>query len=373
MQRPVLLLAHKSTLFMTRAHLSVISTNLVTNPKSLLEFSNKSSIVFIPSVSMSAKKKRAPAKDFVTVFSQHYGDLQEEFIDAHCHIDAILERFNAQEKNADKGVNAEAVDECCNGPKPSSSDATSQEKPLWTWERLHDTFYLGNQPASVTVCCDVESYDPIMSLLDNDKTGKLYGAFGIHPHEAKRWTPEVEARLVKAMKHPKIIAWGECGLDFHYNNSPRQIQIDCFIRQIQLAVQHQKPLVVHSREADQDTLDILQQHLPKDHKVHLHCCTSSANMIAPLLAAFPNLYVGFTGCITFGTADENRKTVASVPINRLLLETDGPYMAPVPFRGQIAHPGMIPFVAEVMAKVHNVDLVTLLRQVRENTRFIYGI
>lgn len=109
------------------------------------------------------------------------------------------------------------------------------------------------------------------------------------------------------------------------------------------------------------------------YSVVFHSCTSSKDMIDPLLANFPNLYVGFTGCITFGTAEKIRETLRCVPVERLLLETDAPYMAPIPFRGMTAHSGMIPFIAARMAEEKQVTVEALLAQIRENTKNVYGL
>jgi TatD DNase family protein len=203
--------------------------------------------------------------------------------------------------------------------------------------------------------------------------GKLYAAFGVHPHEAAKWTDDVEARFRAAMEHPRVLAWGECGLDYFYDNSPRDVQQQVFVRQMQLAVELGKPLVVHTREAEADTVALMKEHLPAEWRVHIHCCTSSRAMVEPLLEHFPNLFVGFTGCITFGNADSIRDTLAAVPVSRLLLETDAPYMAPMPFRGQVCHSGMVPLIAARMAEVKGVTVQALLEQVRRNTTSMYGI
>lgn len=299
-------------------------------------------------------KKKAPKvkKPFQQVFTETFPELPGVYVDTHCHIDSIINRFRASAAMAHAG------------------DA---EIDSWTWDRLVKDFHVGPWDGCVTVCCEPTSYDNVMEILDSDTTGKLRAAFGVHPHEADKWDQEVEDKFVKAMSHDKVVAWGECGLDYYYDNSPRDIQKQVFIRQIQLAVEHGKPLVVHTRDAEEDTLEIMTKHLPKDWVVHIHCCTSSRNMVLPLLAHFPNLYVGFTGCITFGTADNIRDTLRCVPLNRLLLETDAPYMAPLPFRGDVAHSGMIPFIAARMAQEKEVSLEELLVQVRENSRNVYGI
>ncbi len=175
------------------------------------------------------------------------------------------------------------------------------------------------------------------------------------------------------MSHPKTVAWGECGLDYYYDLSDRELQRKVFVKQMQLAVKYKKPLVVHSRNAEEDTVKLMVEHMPADWRIHLHCCTSTMNMVQPLLKNFANLYVGFTGCITFPKAQDVISTMKQVPLERLLLETDGPYMAPIPFRGDIAHPGMLPLTAQKMADEKQVSLEALLKQVRINTKNVYGV
>merc|ERR1712176_2234 len=156
------------------------------------------------------------------------------------------------------------------------------------------------------------------------------------------------------IKNPKVVAVGECGLDFHYNRSPQDMQKKVFIEQIEIAKQLDMPLVIHSRKAERDTVEIMKQYCPKNKRIHLHCFTDSVEYAKVMLDAFPNLMIGFTGAITFKNANKNRETVRQVPLNRLLLETDGPYMSPMPYRGKVAHPGYIPLVAEVVAKMHGI-------------------
>lgn len=283
-------------------------------------------------------------------------------------MDAIIDRFNRAGQSK-KGCCGEEAPKAEEGEAAAPAAAPENE---WNVAKMNAECHIGNWDGCVTVCCEPESYDAVMHVLDTDTSGKIWGAFGVHPHEASKWDAEVEARFEKAMAHPKVIAWGECGLDFFYNHSHSDIQKSVFIRQIELAVKHKKPLVVHTREAEEETVEIMLKHLPKAHPVHIHCCTSSPKMVEPLLANFPNLYVGFTGCITFKNADAILETVATVPVERLLLETDGPYMAPIPFRGSVAHSGMIPFIAVKMAEVKKVSVEELMKQVRENTKNLYG-
>lgn len=266
-----------------------------------------------------------------------------DFIDTHCHLDSILAKldlpdfpaFRARFLAAEAGGTTDAEFGGC-----------------------------------ITISCDPDSIDAAMGLMRNDM---VHAAFGIHPHDAKSYGPELEARLRAAMADPKTVAWGEIGLDYHYNMSPPQIQREVFARQIRMGVEHGKPLIIHTREAEADTLEVMIREAPADWKIHVHCFTSSRDMSERLLAAFPNLCLGFTGIVTFKNAQELQDVAKATPLDRLLLETDGPYLAPVPHRGKPAHPGHIPLIAGKIAEIKGVAVDKVYAAARENTRRIYGI
>ena len=151
------------------------------------------------------------------------------------------------------------------------------------------------------------------------------------------------------------------------------MQRRAFVDQMALATELGAPLVVHTRDAEEDTLELMRANLPRDAKVHVHCFTSSLELADALLAAFPNLCLGFTGACTFKNAEEIRAVVRATPLERILLETDGPYMAPEPHRGTVAHPGMVPHVAAKIAEVKGVDVAEVFEATREATRRTYGI
>eukprot|EP01112_Ceratiomyxa_fruticulosa_P022388 TRINITY_DN8176_c0_g1_i3.p1 TRINITY_DN8176_c0_g1~~TRINITY_DN8176_c0_g1_i3.p1 ORF type:complete len:309 (+),score=59.67 TRINITY_DN8176_c0_g1_i3:115-1041(+) len=201
---------------------------------------------------------------------------------------------------------------------------------------------------------------------------RVHGAYGVHPHEAKDFTDETEKELRECMAHPKTVALGEIGLDYHYNNSPPEVQREIFIRQLRIAVSVGKPIVIHTREAEDDTIAIMKEHVPREWHCHIHCFTSSLNLANAILDNFPNSFIGITGVVTFGSAQGVRDVVKAVPLTRLLLETDSPYMAPIPFRGKTCHSGYIPHVAAKIAEVKGVPLPEVLQVIRENTRKMYG-
>ncbi|HKP97645.1 MAG TPA: TatD family hydrolase [Fibrobacteria bacterium] len=271
-----------------------------------------------------------------------------DFIDTHCHLDQILERLKLPGFPEFKSA-------YLSGPSAGGSGA-------------------GAEPARfggcITISCDPDSIGPALALMREDG---VHGAFGIHPHDAKAYGPELEARLKAAMADPKTVAWGEIGLDYHYNMSPPEVQREVFARQVRLGVEAGKPLIIHTREAEADTLEVLRREAPREWKIHVHCFTSSPDMAERLLEGFPNLCLGFTGIVTFKNALELQQVAKATPLDRLLLETDGPYLAPVPHRGQPAHPGHIPLIAAKIAELKGVTTEVIFAAARKNTLKIYGI
>ncbi len=258
-----------------------------------------------------------------------------EFIDTHCHLDMILAKLGLPDFHSFRAQ--------CLPPEFAGC---------------------------ITISCAPDSIEAALAVLDEPQ---VYGAFGIHPHDAKAYGPELEARLQGALSHPKALAWGEIGLDYHYDFSPREEQREVFARQIRQGVALGKPLIIHTREAEEDTLELLEREAPRDWKIHVHCFTSSPGMAERLLASFPNLCLGFTGIVTFKNALELQGIAKATPLDRILLETDGPYLAPIPHRGKPAHPGHIPFIAAKIAELKGVEVGTVYAAARENTRRTYGI
>jgi len=273
---------------------------------------------------------------------KHILECSFPYFDSHCHLDSVVSRVN------------------------------TKEQTKFDWKSLANDRVKGNFDGALTICCDKETYTDTANLI-NGEHKKLYGGFGLHPHNAKEYDDDFEAKLLEAMKFPRTIAWGECGLDYYYLHSPKDTQCKVFARQIKRAVEVKKPLVVHSRDAEEDTIKILKEHAPKTWPIHVHCFTSSLAMAQTLLQHFTNLYFGFTGAITFGNASALRDVVAKIPLQRILLETDSPYMSPEPFRGHVAHPGHIPLIAAKIAAVKGVSLEEVCKQTRANVKSLYGV
>ena len=225
--------------------------------------------------------------------------------------------------------------------------------------------------AFIPVACDPADFEYARDL--SEKYPNVYAAYGIHPEYVDTETPEDEARMLEYMKHPKCVACGEFGLDYHYDPESRPRQITLFERHLQLALTSGKPIVLHLREADDDALAVLHGADLRNKNIHVHCFTGTPGFAEALLALDANIYIGFTGIITFKNAQNVRDAAAIVPDSRMLLETDAPYMAPIPYRGKPCHSGYIPFIANKLAEVKEKPVEEIYRQVRENTRRCYGI
>eukprot|EP01106_Pelomyxa_sp_JSP_P009600 TRINITY_DN2603_c0_g1_i1.p1 TRINITY_DN2603_c0_g1~~TRINITY_DN2603_c0_g1_i1.p1 ORF type:complete len:295 (-),score=47.51 TRINITY_DN2603_c0_g1_i1:75-959(-) len=224
----------------------------------------------------------------------------------------------------------------------------------------------------VNVCYDADDVPTCRAILAANKPF-IYATFGIHPHKASTYCDRVERQIVECMPLEGTVGWGECGLDFFKNFSPKEVQIPVFARQMRRAVESKKTLVVHTRSADEDTVRLMTEALPSDYPIHLHCYTGGPAFARDMLTRFSNLSIGFTGVITFGSAGQIRDSVRVVPIERLLLETDGPFMAPNPFRGQKAHPGHIPYIAAEVSKVKGIPQRDVMKISLANTKRLYSI
>lgn len=260
-----------------------------------------------------------------------------KFIDTHCHVDLIANRL---ESNCNFVIN----------DLPENCEAI-----------VHST-------------CEPKDLDfPEQILLKVDKLDKVWFCAGIHPHNASEYNEEIHQKIITLMSHPKCLGWGEIGLDYHYDLSPRDIQQKVFAKQLKEAAKMNLAIVIHAREADDDMFRILNEHLNENHKVHIHCYTNTALYAKKLLGLKAKTFFGFTGAVTFKNSQEIREALKVIPLNRILLETDAPYMAPIPFRGKCAHSGMIPNIVEVIAETLKESPANIYKYCRQNTKEFYGI
>lgn len=205
-----------------------------------------------------------------------------------------------------------------------------------------------------------------------NKYENIYAAIGVHPHEARTYDDEVEKRLIELSRDKKVLAIGEIGLDYYYDNSPRDVQKDVFKRQIELAAKLKKNIVIHSRDAAKDTFDILKEaHEKYDFTALIHCFSQSVDMMREYLKMGD--YIALGGAVTFKNAKTPKEVAKVVDLDRLLLETDCPYMTPVPYRGKRNEPKLVKFTCQYIADLRQMDASELEKITGENTKRFFGI
>lgn len=317
------------------------------------------------------------------------------WFDSHCHLESILQRSwrgggkpqvteNEPDVNLEEMVSLwpEGLDGCI-----SNFAFRRESKPgipaEWTWIDHNLNFF--------------EAGSAIQH--------KLWFTIGIHPHDAANWDAAAEENVRRLARHPKCVGIGECGLDFFkHDPSEAELQLRTFRAQAKLAVELRKALVIHARlttaENEAMFLKELKEIVPPDHPIHVHCFSDSLAYAEELMAHWPKLRIGFTGAITFRDRDKGkggkgkgkdgkdgkdgkgkakkgeehcRELVQGLPLERLLIETDGPYMCPEPFRGQTAHPGHVHRVAERIAEWKRVRLGDVMSATWKNTMMVYGL
>lgn len=216
--------------------------------------------------------------------------------------------------------------------------------------------------------CASDMASSLTSLELADEFGFVYAACGVHPHEAESCKDGYISVLKKLCAEEKCVAVGEIGLDYHYDFSPRDIQKTVFEQQLILAKELDLPVIIHDREAHEDTMNLLKKYRPKG---VVHCFSGSAEMAKEVLKL--GMYIGLGGAVTFKNARKPREVAEIVPEDRLLIETDCPYMTPVPFRGQRCDSSFIPYTADVLAQVRGVTADEILNLTRKNANTLFGL
>ncbi|HSV27557.1 MAG TPA: TatD family hydrolase [Sedimentisphaerales bacterium] len=200
----------------------------------------------------------------------------------------------------------------------------------------------------------------------------MYAALGIHPHYAKDASNADIETVRKLAANPKVVAVGETGLDFHYNFSKQQAQQDIFRKELELASQLRLPVVIHSRNAYDQTIEILDEFLPKLTRVVIHCFTYSAKEAISFLDC--GCWISFSGVVTFKSADACREAARVVPLSRMMVETDCPYMSPEPMRKQrVCEPALLVHTARRIAELKGMDYLVFCQEVTASTRRFFGL
>lgn len=264
--------------------------------------------------------------------------------DTHCHIDYVFDRFKH------KGL---------------------------SWEEFQQNeSFPHNFKGCITSFSDPQGLSTLGISSNLLAQEGIWATFGVHPHHAKDFNAKMEENLRENLKLSKAVGVGECGLDYSLRSaSNAEVQKEVFLKQIQLAKEFQKVLVIHSREAEDDVYDILVEQEMQEWPIHIHCFTGDHAQLHQYVNAFPNMCFGFTNLISYPTATTTHQVVKSIPLDRILLETDAPYFVPKSLRSteQFSHPGNVLFVAEEIASIKGEDVDVVLENCRRNVRKLYQI
>ena len=233
------------------------------------------------------------------------------------------------------------------------------------------------QAAGVSVILNVGTGDPHSGAFERAvELGKahesIYTAIGTHPHDARLYDDSAEEKIKRLINNEHVIAWGEIGLDFHYDNSPRDVQVEVFKRQLRAARECDLPVVIHTREAEAETIEILKSEYDGAQRRGVFHCFSGSMELAQRAIEI-GFMISFSGIVTFKKADELRAAAKEVPLDRLLIETDCPYLTPIPYRGKRNEPAYVVEVARALATLHDVDIEEMARVTSENFNRFFGL
>ena len=231
--------------------------------------------------------------------------------------------------------------------------------------------------AGVSLILNVGTGDPHSGALERavelgNQHESIYTAIGTHPHDARLYNDAAEQKIKNLINHNHVIAWGEIGLDFHYDNSPRDVQIEVFKRQLRAARECNLPVVIHTREAETETIEILKsEYHDAQRRGVFHCFSGSMDLAQRAIEI--GFMIAFSGIVTFKKAEELREIAKQVPLDHLLIETDCPYLTPIPYRGKRNEPAYVVEVARTLATLHNLELEEMGRITTENFNRFFGL
>ena len=224
--------------------------------------------------------------------------------------------------------------------------------------------------AGVTAILNVGTGDPHSGAFERAvelgrKHENVYTAIGTHPHDARLYDDRAEEKIKTLIQSERVIAWGEIGLDFHYDNSPRDVQVAVFKRQLRAARECNLPVVIHTREAESETIEILKSdYADAKRRGVFHCFSGSIDLARKAIEL--GFMMSFSGIVTFKKAGDLRAVAKEVPLDRLLIETDCPYLSPIPYRGKRNEPAHVVEVARCLAGIHDVAIEDIARITTEN-------
>jgi len=220
----------------------------------------------------------------------------------------------------------------------------------------------------LTICTQLSKFQQVLAIAE--QYPNIYCTAGVHPHSAESEDLINIDQLIKLTDHPKVVGIGEGGLDYHYDYAPKDIQKEQFVRQITAARQTQLPLVIHSRNADEDMIHILENEIGKGAFPFILHCFSSDQKLAEIGVKLGG-YVSFSGILTFKKSDDIRQIAKLIPMDRLLVETDAPYLSPQPFRGKRCEPAYVKYTAEVLADIKEVPFKDMAHQTTTNFNTLF--
>lgn len=269
------------------------------------------------------------------------------FLDSHCHLDLLFKR--------DGGA-----------------------KTLAEYMQRTQAAFPEEFRGCVTVFCDPFTWSHTSTWMHVLEDRRVWGTMGCHPHHALKWDCYKEEQLVDALKsHPKLVALGEIGLDFSRNNHVHgEIQRMVFERQLRIAVEGNKPIVLHLREAEREGLEMVKREVPRSHPVHWHCVTGNWPVVHEFMESFPNSVFGFTPLICNRQACNARAVAQQLPLDRIVVESDAPYFLPQKYREmelRWAHPGMAIEVVKTLSQLHDASETDVCARTYNNANKLYGL
>ena len=214
----------------------------------------------------------------------------------------------------------------------------------------------------LTICTTLKSFENIKAIVKKDKM--IYGTYGIHPHETSTNTVDKQTIIKSINENEKIIGIGETGLDFFYNHSDRDRQISSFKAHIEASIELKKPIIIHSRDAEKETFEILSSYKNKNIKILMHCFTGSMEFSKKLLSL--DAFFSASGIITFKNSTELQNTFKTIPLEKLLIETDSPFLAPIPMRGKKNEPSFIKYTLEKLSIIKETTAENMSKITSEN-------
>jgi TatD DNase family protein len=221
----------------------------------------------------------------------------------------------------------------------------------------------------LTICTTKNSFNKIKDLVKVDPI--IFGTYGIHPHETETNIVDKDTIIENVINNKKIIGIGETGLDFFYNHSNKKRQVESFKEHIEASIELDLPVIVHSRDAEYETYDILNTYKKKNPKILMHCFTGSLEFSKKLLSL--NAFFSASGIITFKNSVDLQQTFKTIPLNKILVETDSPFLAPVPMRGKKNEPSYIKFTIEKLSQLRNLTANEMINLTTVNFNNLFSI